>query len=360
MINTESIGAFLESLSIPPSEVTKMLYITMRTSDENEIETIKLAHRGYLGCVAFAGAGNDQIILRLLPERSLANSPVAVAWSFVTEGMTIAPDLERFVAGRLAQMDAANPDNSWSQEMQHDLLQFASEFGDITSTENALKSLDDSRSIEGVLPRQGKLWAAACPDNPWCKALAAAWSLRGQAASNWAKNAIREIPEITIAWCIYLASQLRDAADTDVTEAAWRLIRDDDVFDSTYTGYTRGTSTADWENEPLVQAVHWLQRQGYHELTGSQTDLWEAAQVYAEDPLNYDGAQHLAAAKKIASADPILAYIQAANAAAFFARATQQKPVEAIVFAHNLAVENGWENLREVLNWAQTYIDLDI
>jgi len=132
----------------------------------------------------------------------------------------------------------------------------------------------------------------------------------------------------------------------------------DDVFDSTYDGYTRGPATANWENEPLVLAVQWLQQQQNPEPGYVQTDLWKAAQLYADNPLGYNGAAHLAAAKKMASDNPILAYTQTANAAAFFARATKETPEEAIVFAHQLAVDNEWENLRIVLDWART--DLEI
>jgi len=358
MIDTESINAFLESVPEPTPEANRILYMQVRPPDENEIAAVELTQRGYLGCLPFAGAGNDEIIIRLLPERNIANSPVAIAWHYVTEGMTIAPDLNRFVAARLAQMDAANPDNFPTQEEQRHLLIFASEFGDVASTSSVLQALNEARSIDESYPRQGALWAAVGTDDPLCKSLAASWSLPEKAIGDWATKAINEIPEVDIVWRIYLAYHLRNQTSVDVTEPAWRLVMSDDVFDSTYDGFTRGPATANWENEPLVQAVQWLQQQQNLDPSYAQTDLWKAAQSYAENPLRYDGAEHLAMAKKIASDDPILAYTQTANAAAFFARATKETPEEAIVFAHHLAVDNGWENLRIVLEWARS--DLEI
>ncbi|MBD2768101.1 hypothetical protein IC235_09385 [Hymenobacter sp. BT664] len=358
MIDTESINSFLESVPEPTREANRILYMQVRPPDENEIASVALAERGYLGCVSFAGAGNDDIIIRLLPGRNIGNSPVAIAWGYVTEGMTIAPDLKRFVAARLAQMDAADPDNFPTQEEQDQLLRFASEFGDVASTASVLQALNGARLIDEYHPRAGALWSAASGDDPLCMSLAATRILRERAIGHWFTKAVYEIPEVDIVWRIYLAYHLREQTGVDVTEAAWRLVMSDNVFDSTYDGYTRGPATANWENEPLVLAVQWLQQQQTLNSGYAQTDLWQAAQLYAANPLGYDGAAHLAVAKKIASDDPILAYTQTANAAAFFARATKETPKEAIVFAHQLAVENGWEDLSTVLEWART--DLEI
>jgi hypothetical protein len=361
MINTESVRAFWKSLPTPSPEVREILYLLPQAPDENGVETIKLAFKGYLGCIAFVGAGNDEIVLRLLPKRKLTNSPVAVAWDYVTEGMTIAPDLQHFVAGRLAQMDAANPDNLPDLETQNQLINFAAQFGNPDSTLAVLKALEIAKTIEEERSRRGALWAVADVDDPTCQALAASWSLRGDAINDWVSEAIHNIPNSSIVQRIYVASQLREKENISLIEIAWKLILDNDIFDSTYTGYTPGPATADWENEALVQAVNWLQRQSNLELPTSVPDsLWVAAQTYAEDPLNYDGSAHLAAAKEIATFDPVLAYTHTANAAAFFARTTQDKPTEAIIFAHQLAVDNGWEELQMVLNLAGSNLDFDL
>ncbi|HMF55933.1 MAG TPA: hypothetical protein VK619_06215 [Pyrinomonadaceae bacterium] len=331
--------------------------LKMRLSDAISPATASLAQRGYLGCLPFAHDERDEIVLRLLPERDLDDSPVAIAWWSVTEGMTIAPDLSRFVAGRLAQTDMADPDRKISDSTRARLIKFAAEFGDKSSTESLLDSVDEVRSIKDSSVRAGKLWEVACPDDPLCKALAGAWTHRRKEVGDWLKQAMREISDVEIVLRLYVTYHVIYQTGTDVTEEAWKLVAADDVFDPTYTGASYGPTKGAWLSEALTYAIRWLQEQKRLDPQRTQSELWKAAQAY-EDSENYDGSEHLAAARKLATENPALAYTHAANAAAFYARETEKTPIEAIIFAHELALANDWKNLSTVLEWTRAEIGI--
>jgi hypothetical protein len=66
-------------------------------------------------------------VLRLLSGKNLTNAPVAVAWWSETEGLSIAPDINRFIAGAMIYTDVAG--SFISQDDRDYLLEFASAFG---------------------------------------------------------------------------------------------------------------------------------------------------------------------------------------------------------------------------------------
>jgi hypothetical protein len=357
MIDTGSIEAFSASLPAIPRDVERLLLLKMRLPDAISPAAASLAQRGYLGCLPFAHSKKDEIVLRLIPERKLADSTVAIALWSTTEGVTIAPDLGRFVAGRLAYVDAAAPDNEIDDKTRHHLLELAAEFGDNSSTEAVLSALDKVSSIEKSALRMGKLWEVACPDAPLCKALAGAWSYHREETGNWLKRASKEILNHEIMLRIYVSYNVIYQTGTDVTEEAWKLITGDDVFDPTYTGTTYGPKPGAWLTQALTYAIQWFEDPEHLNAQRARSPLWKAAEAY-EHAKGYDGSEHLEAARKLAASDPALAYTHAANAAAFYARAKEKTPVEAIIFAHDLAVANQWKDLQAVLEWTRTEMNI--
>lgn len=353
MIDTTSVEAFSISLPKIPKGVERILTLKMRQSDAISPATASLAQRGYLGCLPFAHTEADEIVLRLLPGRKLAESPVAIAWWSDTEGMTIAPDLSRFVAGRMAQMDVANPIYTFSEQQQQQLLEFASEFGDNSTVKKVLGVLDEVRLLEEAGQRMGALWNLTSPENHLCQALAKAWSLEDQELSNWLDIAILNLPEVEIVKRMYVTHNIVYKTGIDVTEIAWQLVMGDDVFDPNYNGLISGTIRGARDHEALVYAVKWLRSQERLSPELVQSNLWPAAQAFADAPSTYDGAAHFAAAQAIAAENPVLAYTYAANAAAYYVNATQQTPIQEIIFTHGLAVENDWKELRAVLEWTK-------
>jgi hypothetical protein len=244
-----------------------------------------------------------------------------------------------------------------SDDAKNQMLRFASAFGDISSTQTVINALDAAKAIPGAIDRKAFLWAAAGVDNPIFNTISTAWQLEGKDAADWAANAILDNPELDIPWRIYFDYNFIYKTGIDLTEAAWRLVESDDVFDSTYTGYTKGNITGQWEGKPLDDAVKWLQEQADFELK-THPSLWNAVQAFAEDPENYNGGEHLTAAEEIAAENPALAYTCVANAAAYYAYATERTPISAILFAHELAVANGWQELEILLRWARHELNI--
>lgn len=355
MIDTNSINSFVATMPEASIEIEETFLFRMRLPEAISPATASLAQRGYLGCLPFAHQEADEFVIRFLPGKNITNSPVAVALWTETEGLTIAPDIKRFLAGFMVYTDIAV--REISEDAKNQMLNFASQFGDISSNKAVLRALDEAKAIQGARDRKAILWAAAGANDPIFRVISAAWQLAKKDAGDWAAKAILENPELDIPWRIYFYYNSIYKTGIDLTEAAWRLIESDDVFDSTYTGYTQGPTKGLWEGKPLDDAVKWLQEQEKAEIK-THPCLWKAVQAFAEDPENYNGGEHLTAAQEIASENPELAYTCAANAAAYYAHATERTPRSAIVFAHELAVANGWQELQILLNWARNEMNI--
>lgn len=355
MIDTASINSFVGTLPEANIEIEETFLFRMRLPEAISPATASLAQRGYLGCLPFAHQEADEFVLRFLPGRNLTNSPVAVAWWAQTEGLTIAPDIKRFLAGFMAYTDIAAQEIS--EDAKNQMLNFATEFGDISSTKAVIAAIDKAKTIQSAVDRKAILWEAAGPNDPIFQTISAAWKLEEEDAGDWAAKAILENADIDIPWRIYLYYNFIYETGINLTEAAWRLIESDDVFDSTYTGYTQGNRTGQWGGRPLIRAVKWLQEKENFELK-THPSLWKAVEAFAEDPENYNGSEHLVAAQEIASENPELAYSCAANAAAYYAYTTERTPRSAIVFAHELAVANGWQELKILLSWARNEMNI--
>ena len=355
MIDTSSINSFLATLPEAPLEIEETLLFRMRLLEAISPATASLAQRGYLGCLPFAHQDADEFVIRFLPGKNIINSPIAVAWWSVTEGLTIAPNIKQFLAGFMAYTDIAA--RGISEDIEKQILDLALEFGDISSTQAVLKALDKAKIIQGSRDRQAILWGEAEENDPIFQTISAAWKFEEQDAGDWSAKAILENPDIDIPWRIYFYYNCIYRTGIDLTEAAWRLIKSDDVFDSTYTGYNKGNRIGQWEGRPLIRAVKWLQEQENFELK-THPSLWKAVQAFAEDPEEYNGSEHLIAAQEIASENPELAYTCVANAAAYYAYTTEITPISAIVFAHELAVANKWQELEILLSWARNEMNI--
>lgn len=355
MIDINSINNFLATLPKAPIEIEETFLFKMRLPEAISPATASLAQRGYLGCLPFAHQEADEFVIRFLPGRNISNSPVAVAWWTETEGLTIAPDIKRFLAGFIAYTDTVA--REISEDTKSIILNFSSEFGDISSTKAVLTALDDAKAIQGARDKKAFLWAANSINEPLFRTISAAWQLAKKDAGDWSAQAILENPELDIPWRIYFYYNSIYKTSVNLTEAAWRLIESDDVFDSTYTGYTKGPTKGLWKGKALDDAVKWLQMQQYFELK-THPSLWKAVQAFAEDPEKYNGIEHLTAAQEIASENPELAYTCTSNAAAYYAHATEKTPRSAIVFAHELAIANKWHELEILLSWARNEMNI--
>jgi len=361
MIDTTSIESLAGSLPIAPPEVEWALSFKMRLAEAISPATASLAQRGYLGCLPIAHNVADEFVLRLLPNQALADSTVAIAWWSDVEGLTIAPALGQFVAGRAAErltmvrkgqkLGLGTPDIDLDTDVEQQLAQLAAELGDTGSIRAVLTAEQSLDATDESVPL-GHLWGVIDPENPLCAALVAAWSFEGRELGTWLSDAFQRMPEIDIARRLYIAYHTTYKTGQDVTEVAWQLIEGDQVFDVSILATSTLPRVGSWRAGAQVKAVKWLQSQSIREIQ-VPASLWQAAQAFAADPLSYDGSQHLAAAKEMAAHHPTEAYTQAANAACFYARATERTPKEAIVFAHQLALENDWQDLQTVLGWAR-------
>lgn len=357
MIDTSSVEAFIHSLPKASRQIESILFLKMRIIDAISPATASLAQRGYLGCLPFAHTGADEIVLRLLPYRPLSSTPVAIAYWSCEEGMTIASNLQQFVAGRLAQMDVIGK-KKLSEKDKNKLLKFSEKFGNNTSTSRVLEQLSEIQSLDSSFIRSAAVWQVADPKDKLCQTLALSRSFKGSALGNRLQETVQELTEVDIFKRIYVSYNVRNRKGFDVTAMAWQLVMSDDVFDPTYIGFTQGPSLGVWDREALIYAIQWLKNQENFEPEPDKVDLWQAVLALADDPDGYDGSLHLAAAGKLAVNDPELAYIQTANAAVYYVRATKFTPLRHIIFAHELAVNEGWKELQTVLKWTREEMEI--
>ena len=353
MIDPRSIEKLASSLPKASPQIERALLLKMRPPKKLQAATAALAKRGFLACLPFAYFEQiNSIVLRVVPGRALHECPVGICWGSVTEAMTIAPDLNRFVAGRMASIDMAHPARSISADIAQQILKFAAAYDGVSSAEAVLKAIPKVTVIAEPRIRRGQLWQAACPDEPLCQVIAGAWSHEGDQIGPWLDGLETSARMTDIALRLFVTYHARHETGLDITAEAWRLVEGDNVFDATYTGAVLGIDRGTVRDDALSLAVRWLQKKGFVAPRDRET-LWRAALAYQEGP-KYDGALHLQAASEFAERDPELAFRQAANAAMFFARATENAPKSAIAFAHELAHRANWVNVATLLEWSQS------
>jgi hypothetical protein len=356
MIDTRSIEALTRSLPLAP-EVEKFLCLKIYSPKVIPKATAALARKGYIGCFPIARRENDKFVLRLFPNKILAESPICVALGAEVEGITIAPDLARFIAGRMAQITVLADGEISDPQLKQELVKFASKFGDSSSTQAVLTALKPFNSRDDARDLRAMLLSAADKEDPTFQALSAAWKLEGKQAADWAEEALQKNPNLEIPLCIYVDYHVLENTDADLTKYANSLVAGNHIFDSTYTSEFRGPVKGIWDEKALFKAIDWLKDQ-----SGSKIEIhsaiWKAALAASEDPESYDGEAHLMAAREIATEDPELAYVQLTNSAAYYAHATHKASKAGIILAHELATVNNWEDLSTLLSWVRLEMDI--
>lgn len=358
MIDTSSIDSLAKSLPEVPEDLTTTLLARTRRPDAWSPATASLAQRGYLGCFPFAHHDADEIVLRVLPGGDLARSRVAVAWWTYREATSIAADLAHFVAGRMAHADLAYPHQSLRAQDRDALIELAAQFGDPSPARRVLDVLEPTRALPGVLDRMATLFQAADPADRLGQILGTVWSRDGAGLAAWLDEAIERYGDEPIVQRLWLSTRASRDSDDDLSEIAWRLICGDDVFDPTYTGEVEGPNYGVYRRDAMVTAIRWFAEHGAPVPDSALAPVWGAAQSLLQDPESYDGRDHLAAARSLARAQPVLAYTLTANAAMFQVRTTGRTPLEAIQFAHELAVAQHWSALTTLLTWCRTEMQL--
>lgn len=357
MIRTTSVHSFVETLPTNHEKAEFILSIQLLKPEQVRPALARLAQRGYLGCLPFAKDEYDEIVLRLLPNRKLEDNPIAVTSGQVIEGLTIASNLSRFVPGRLAQRNVVTHRSKELHQPSEELQTFASCFGDCSSTEAVIAALAEIEQTEKPL-RPGKTWQVADASDPLCQTLAAAWTLKRPALGEWAIAAIDQYPDLEIVWRLFVSHHILTRTGQEISDIVYKLIKANDIFDSTYISRYPKPATGAWEIEALVLGIRWLQTQPETPIT-IPACLWEAAQAFARAPhekdeqLQYDGRLHLAAAQELAATEPELAYQQALNAAGFFARVHHKILPEALIQVYDLCKENQWTDLLELYTWTR-------
>lgn len=358
MIDTSSIGSLSKSLPEIPEDLATTFLARTRQPDAFSPATASLAQRGYLGCFPFAHHEADEIVLRILPGVELARSRVAVAWWTYREATSIAADLAHFVSGRMAHADLAHPLGSLRAEDRDALIDLAARFGDTSCARRVLDVLEPTRAQPDVLDRMATLFQAADPDDRLGQVLGTVWAKNGSELAAWLDDAIERHGDEPIVQRLWLSTQVSRRSEADLADVAWRLICGDEVFDPTYTGEIQGAAYGVYRRDAMVKAIRWFEQHGAPVPDGALSAVWSAARTLLQDPESYDGRDHLAAARGLARDQPALAYALTANAAMFQVRATGRTPLEAIQFAHELAVANHWSELVTLLTWCRTEMRL--
>jgi hypothetical protein len=358
VINTSSIESLMESLPAIPDELGRSVMAKTRRPDAISPATASLAQRGFFGCFPFAHHEANELVVHIEPGSALNRSRVAVAWWNILEATSIAADLEHFVAGRLAQMDAADPRYPLGPHEQHILIELSAQFGDPGHVRTLLDNLAAASKIRDDRERIAALFGMADPADPFGNILANVWAKTSAEMTPWLSNAIRTFGHDAIVQRLWLSTHVNRRSDADLAEVAWKIICGDDVFDPTYTGEIRGPAMGVYKRSAMVKAIRWCDEHDVPVPDPVLDPVWNAASMLARDPKTYDGASHLTAARSLASARPTLAYTLACNAAMFEVRATGRVPVASLVFCHELAIANHWADLVTLLGWSRTEMGL--
>lgn len=331
----------------PSATVAASLLLTFRTPSTAKTRARALAKRGYLGCLPFAHTKSDDLVLRLLPDTSPADAPVAVIYEGVTDGMTIAPNVRHLVAGRLAQIDYCRPRSGHTQKQQKELLAYAEQLGGEESAQAVFAACKEVAKVALTAERLGKLWSAAAPFDPLFEVIGGAWTFHLDKTGTWLRTLKGKARTHPIARNIRVGYHVDSETREDVSEDAWDVVFGDQAFDITYTGISRGTSRGSRTMNALVFAVSFLRETKSKDKRFASAE-WTAAQAAVDEP-KYDGALHLQAAIAAARSDPAAAYIQFANAAHYAGRTRSAVLTKVSDAALDLAKKQKWVELADVL-----------
>lgn len=353
-VDPRSIETLVASLPEEPLTAERFLRLRTRLPDAIAPACASLAQRGYLGFLPFAHIEANEICLRLQPGLPLSQTHVAIALWNVTEALTIAPSIAESVAGVIAYVSRGSKPPAGRDAAS--LVAYGRAFGSTGAVDAACALLEPVCAMASDLDRKAAFWAGADPADPVFATLAQAWALAEEAAAAWA-DAARHDAALDIPLRIYVCHHVLRRTGVDVTQEAWRLVCADETVDPSYVGTNRGARRS-WMGRPLLRAIQYLQTRQAAGWTPPNPLLWRAAEAYAAAPNAYDGGAHLEAAQALAADDPLQAFVQARNAAAFHAYGAERTPKAAIVFAHDLAVRHGWGDLAVTLGWARAELSI--
>lgn len=339
------ITEFIEQLPEQTSETVKeCLGVLVRDKESIRSASVELAARGMLGMLPFAMFGQlpfalkppkEQYALRILPTVPLEKAAVVICFEGIPQARTIAPRTSDFAAGALAFSKARG--NILTKEMKQELTAFARVWGDTSNTRAILEVYSPEVWDENMLLQ-------ACERTEYFEVFGELLEEDKSCLLMKTKRLMEKYPENKILLGTYADRQIRSASGVDVSEMVWKMIKEDIICDS----YIVMRSGSSWI--PIRNAIRWLIKSGDTSCKEEYPLLYEAAVAWAQSDA-YNGGMHLTFAKEIAEKNPGLAYTQASNAAAIYFTKEQKAPVEAVVFAWELAKKNQWTDLSEVLGW---------
>lgn len=341
-----TLSDLFSRIPAPSPDVAAILLLTWTATSKLKSRTGSLARRGYLACLPLGRTEDDDVVIRLGPGGTIIDSPSGVAWGSWVDGLTIAPRLGHFVAGRLAQLGGQTLPPRGNPRLLDSLREFSQRLGGAASTEAVLRAARRAPASPAAV-RRGILWAALGRYDPLFRVLGGAWTHEKDDAAAWfgqLRGAIRNHP---IAVRIRLGYHTRFKTGVDVSADAWHVVLGDQVFDRSYSGVARGAVTGSVRFNALSYAVEFLR--GHKRADARfRSALWTAAQEAIDDD-SYDGETHLVAATRLASRDPRLAFVQMTNATMFGAGKRSGVSRKARAAALTLAARQRWNELMPIL-----------
>ena len=343
---------FLKGLPAPSPGAAAGLLLTMRTPAQARTRVKAVTKRGYLGCLPFAHTKSDDLVLRLLPDVAVDDSPVAVVFADPPDAVTIAPNLRHFVAGRVARLDYCSGITKHPAAMQDEILAYADALGGGDSARAVFGLCKASSKLATNVERVGKLLSAADDVAPLFAVLSGGWSYQLKEVPAWLRTLRGKAREHPIARNIRVSYNTRFKTGEDVSEDAWAIVFGDQVFDRGYVGITRGPMQGTGKLNAVQFAVTFLRDKPTKDARFKALE-WEAVQAAVDDE-KYAGEAHLRAAQARTKSDPRAAYTQLANAAYYAGRAKGGKVESIVKAAYDLAKKEKWSELADVLAMSLT------
>lgn len=124
-------------------------------------------------------------------------------------------------------------------------------------------------------------------------------------------------------------------------ELGTELLQSDDIFDATYIVNEAGPVVSNTKARATWRAARYLNTLPIMD-RGGHPELLEAMLEQAE---YYDGAQHVAVARNLFTADPNTAFVLICNASAYFSNMRRQMNPEYLELVLELAKSQGWSQL---------------
>lgn len=350
MVDTTSLRALHETFPEISKQVAPLLWLEPIAPRARLSAAAALARHGYLGCYPIGNSNynKESLVLRLRPGRAPAEASI-VETRGKLDGTTIAHGLRFWAAARLAWIESQAKRAKIPRSQEAALLALAAQFGDDEAMARVLLAVGRLRKVEKRRDRVPPLLEAVDPGSTFYSAVVAATTRIDATLRAWFDNHTELLAAEPIAAGLYVSFHTFYETGVDVTEHAWRVLSADAVADFTYSGLMPAQGL-EWSDAPLLRAVKALSKTKLTGLPKSKAAALKAARAFARNPTKYSGSLHLATAKVLASVDPVKAYGQAANAAAFRARSGGSVPVQAIKIARAIADAQSWADISLILD----------